>query len=454
MPALSLTDTICALATVPAPAHRCVVRLSGPGAFGVLPGARPTTRCALRAVLSLPGAVASSVVQVPALLVCFPGPRSFTGEDAAELSFAGNPHLAERVLAELVARPGVRQAQPGEFSARAFLNLRYSLDEAEGIAATIAARTDEELSAARHLLSGTTGERYRRWADECTTLLALVEAGIDFTDQEDVVAISPMDLAARAVAVAVEVQAHTGTRAGAEVGGAVPTVALAGRPNAGKSTLFNALLSRDRAVASPVAGTTRDVLREELDLSREAPGAGVVHLLDVAGLSEDAGRGTDAEAQRRALEAILGADVVLWCDPSGEFRESDSPLHRHGSTLRHLPTVIRVRTFGDQPGGQKALSSGIAVCALDHWNLGALRRAIADQTCSARGAGVAALLPRHRRCLASAHGHLMAAAAGANTPELAATSLRGALDDLAELVGAVSPDDVIGRVFAMFCVGK
>lgn len=407
------------------------------------------SRVACPAVVSL-----TASATLPLLLMTFPAPHSYTGEDSLELVFAGNPHVADRILAVLTSLPCVRLAHPGEFTARAFLNRRLSLDQAEGVAAAIAARTDEQLAAAQQLLAGTTGAMYRHWADDCATLLALVEAGIDFTDQEDVVAITSRDLAARAGGLADALDAHIGVRAGDESRGSLPTVAIAGAPNAGKSTLFNALLARERAVTSPTAGTTRDVLREELDLSRDVPGAGSVVLMDLAGLSETPQGVIDAAAQDLARGMVARADVVLWCDPSGAFRETESPAAlRVKGENGHAQAIIRVRTFGDQPAAGVDEST-ISVCALDRWNLGALRRAIADHACAASAAGVAAILPRHRRCLTAARDALRAAAVCAQTPELAATNLRTALDELSQLVGAISPDDIIGRVFSLFCVGK
>ncbi|HEX2838160.1 MAG TPA: GTPase [Phycisphaerales bacterium] len=457
MPAFSLTDTICALATPPTHAPRAIIRVSGPAAFSSLPlGGRAgeglasdSLRRALVITLSIPNASNTALLELPALLLCFPAPHSYTGEHCAELCFTGNPFLAERIINALTAHSGVRRAQPGEFTARAFLNGRLSLAQAEGVAATIAARTSEQLAAAQSLLSGVTGDRYRHWADDCTTLLALVEAGIDFTDQEDVVAITAPSLSARALALAADIDALLGARAGAESPRTLPTVVLAGAPNAGKSTLFNALLGKDRAVASPAAGTTRDVLTEPLDLSADAPGAGSVLLQDLAGLSASPTGAIDALAQAHAREAIARADLILWCDPTGTFPEHASPAR---TIQGRTPALLRVRTFGDQPALSE--SEAIAVCALDRWNLATLRRAIADHACTTRSADLATLLPRHHRALASASDALRAAAANAAAPELAATNLRSALDELAQLVGAITPDDVIGRVFATFCVGK
>lgn len=261
----------------------------------------------------------------------------------------GNPALVQRVIATLLTHENVRLATPGEFSARAYLNGKLTLAQAEGIAATIAARTDAELAAAEALLSGGTGRVFAHWADELTTLLALVEAGIDFTDQEDVVPIAPDDLVRRLTTLAHALADHLGSVRGGEHRDTLPVVALAGPPNAGKSTLFNALLGRRRAVVSPIAGTTRDVLAERLDLSGDAPGADPIMLLDLAGLDaspewaagDSAANAIDADAQARAREALTHADIIIHCDPTGRF---DTAIP--GSTER--PT-IRARTKSDLP---------------------------------------------------------------------------------------------------------
>jgi len=428
-----------------------MIRLSGPATREALaavldPTPRPFDAGCSRALLRV-----SAGVWLPILLTTYRAPASYTGEDSAEILLPGNPHLAARVLAAFTALDGVRAATPGEFTARAYLNDKLTLDQAEGVAATIAAQNDEQLRAAGELLSGQAGGVYRAWADELATLLALVEAGIDFTDQEDVVPIAPGVLSERLGVVAGDVESRLGSVRGGESAAALPRVVLVGPPNAGKSTLFNTLLGRVRAVVSPVAGTTRDVLEEPLDLSGELPGAGGVLLMDLAGLDapgEPSHGAVERGAQARAWDAIGAADVLLYCDPSGRFDAAGLP---------GVPT-IRVRTKADLPG---AGGGDVAVCALDRWNLPVLRRAIAEHSGASRAAGLAALLPRHRRALAQVRDRLRHAAATVNPgsprlgdPELTAAAIREALDSLGELVGRISPDDVIGRIFATFCVGK
>jgi tRNA modification GTPase len=458
---MPIGDTIAALSSAPGRSSRAVVRLSG-----------PATREVLAAVLDAPPApferscgrsrLRLGSGSLPILLATYRAPSSYTGEDSAELLVPGNPHLLERILAMLTAFQGVRHATPGEFTARAFLNDRLTLDQAEGVAATIAAETSDQLGAARDLLAGRTGDAYRAWGDELATLLALVEAGIDFTDQEDVVPIAPEALRTRLDLLATSMAAFLGARTGRETTPALPRVVLAGPPNAGKSTLFNALLGRRRAVVSPVAGTTRDVLAEEVDLAGALPGAGTVVLVDLAGLDDGGGvRGAiDADAQTRARDAVAHADVVIDCDPSGRFTGSTGIVNAKAGQTR-----IRVRTKADLPSPGAITQPGegapLAICALDGYNLPALRRAIADAATGARSGSLASLLPRHRRALdetvarlAEARAAIPAGSRSLSDPALVASALRGALDALGELTGRMSPDDVIGRIFATFCIGK
>jgi tRNA modification GTPase len=408
-------------------------------------------------------------VRCAAWVVVLPGPNSFTGQDTLELALPANTTLVERVVAALTSQSGVRLAQPGEFTARAFLAGRMTLEQAEGVAAFIAAQHEEQLDAARDLKAGVVGMTYREWADELTTLLALVEAGIDFTDQEDVVPIPPARLHQRVLALRDAVALHLGGAAGGAASTALPHVALVGVPNAGKSTLFNALLGRERAVASARAGTTRDIIEEELDLSRDVPGAGSVLLQDLPGLSlaRDAHAGdvavqteADIAAQHAARAGVKAADVLVWCDPTGRFDDRAVAALLQLQDWSTTKAVIRVRTFGDQVRASSGIEA-ITVCAVDGWNLASLRRAIADQACVSKAAGVSALLPRYRRSLNEASAALARAAEDVpayasrlDEPETVAESLRLALTHIGELVGNISPDDVLGRVFATFCVGK
>ncbi|MFI4855531.1 MAG: GTPase, partial [Phycisphaerales bacterium JB065] len=253
---MRLGDTIAAVATGFERAPRAMIRLSGPDALNALvphlaPGSpfKPSVleRRVARATLLLPRAHDDAPPgELPVIVSTFRAPASYTGEHACELQIPGNPHLVRRVLDLLLDTPGLRSADPGEFSARAFLNGKLTAEQAEGVRAMIAARTASEHAAAHALLEGHTGTRYRLIADELATALALVEAGIDFTEEEDVVAIAPDDLLERLQVQHEAIKALVGPEPAVEHESEQPRVVLAGPPNAGKSTLFNALLGRDR----------------------------------------------------------------------------------------------------------------------------------------------------------------------------------------------------------------
>jgi len=450
-------DTIAAVSSPPGRSRRAIIRLSGPQAYSVVAGVleSPTEfdRVARPVRLSL-----ESDRALPVMALCFPAPRSFTGEDVLELLVPGNPLLCERILARLFER-GARAAEPGEFTARAFLNGRLSVEQAEGVGMAIAARSAEQVEAAERLMTGATGAEYRRLADDLAQSLALVEAGIDFTDEEDVVAITPADLGAR---IRDLIDRAEGLTAGArEPLEGEPVVVLAGPPNAGKSTLFNALLERRRSVVAEEPGVTRDVIREPLDLGGEFPGGeeSNVLLVDLAGLDEAIGARSQADlaSQEAAAEEVGRADVLLLCDPEGRF---ETP-----PVVSESAVLLRVRTKADLPTQSHAPSEDAAhrVCALDGWGLAALRRAIADAARQSQGGAALTVLPRHRRALGEMLRSLGAAREaidesvsdqGIAEPEMVAASLRSALDAVGEIAGRIAPDDVIGRIFATFCIGK
>lgn len=488
-----LGDTIVACATPPGRSARAMVRVSGSGAryladvrLGI--GAEGWRAGASEATFRLaraegvggeraPGvSVVDATLPLPVRVIVSVAPRSYTGEDAVEIILPGNPALVERVIEALcdggTATHPVRRAGPGEFSARAYLNGKLTIEEAEGVSATISAANEAELEAARRAMRGDEAGTWRAWTDEAATLLALVEAGIDFTDQDDVVAIATPELLARAEVLRAAIAGALGGDRAALAARHTPRVVIAGRPNAGKSTLLNAMVGRRRAVVSDEAGTTRDLLVERVDLSRLTPGGPEIELVDMAGLDPGEGRGSEVTAEgavrsrmrSRAAEAIAQADVVLWCDPDGRFDEGD------GIAPGARGAVVRVRTKadrvvacvtgagGDGSGGCEVVS----VCALDGWNLAGLASRVAEAVSRSAGASASgaghALLARHRRALAVAEGGVGEIANltshSARDDAAIAAALREAVDALGSITGRLSPDDVLGLIFARFCVGK
>jgi len=432
-----LGDTIVAIASAPGRSARGLVRLSGPDAGGIVKGvlgAASDPRRLSAGRLDLAGR------SIACLAWWAPGPGTYTGEDSAELLLPGNPALLRRVTTALARRADVRLASAGEFTARAFLHGRISLDDAEAVAQTIAARNEAELEAARRIGRGASGEDVRAALEDLTDTLADVEAGIDFSDQDGVDTVTPGAVAQRVHAIIGRIDGLGGGPA-REPERDEPMVALVGRPNSGKSTLFNALLGQERAVTSRIAGSTRDALVEPLDLSGCTPGGPRVDLVDLAGLTEES---------TSMREVIAQADVLVWCDPSAAFRPIGLP---------EAAAIVRVRTMADRPSGAPTDPGPLAVCALDGFNLRALRLAVA-QAAASRGPRLALVTPRRQEALDRARTALERAQRACRTPsarrdlELVAADLRLALDALGELAGRVSPDDVIGRIFATFCIGK
>lgn len=444
---MDTTSTIVAVASPPGHAARGIVRASGREACAHVAAAIDPACAARSEILARRRgihAVRLADPAIPALVLVMPGPTSATGEDCVEVHAVGNPLLLERIASVIVDRADgcARRAAGGEFSARAVMNGRIAIADAERVALSVAAETDGELRAARELGAGSAERAVAADADEVAQVLALVEAGIDFTDQEDVVAIGRAELERRLRAVSGRLRARCAAAAGDERGRRAPRVVLVGPPNAGKSSLFNALAGTARTVESDVRGTTRDAV----ELAVTLPDGTEVLLVDAPGLDE-AAEAIDLHAQRRAADAIARADLVLAC-----------AADEIGARLHFPVCAINVRTKGDiaaAMGAHRAVADAIVTSARTGEGIDALRRAIADAVAatSPRAASVASLGSARAALLAEAADAIDAAIA-VHAPELVAANLRTALDRLGEVSGAIPPDDVLGRLFAGFCIGK
>ena len=452
---MDVSDTIIAVSSPPGRSQRTLVRLSGPEACRLV-GLQDAGRGCLRHELLLPEG------SLPVLALVARAPASYTGDDLVELLLPGSTCLVDRVRAHLhrfaIDRSiALREATPGEFTARAYFNERIDLLQAEGIAEVIHAETDAQLSAARNLASGELGSMAEHLAGELTRLAALVEAGIDFTDQEDVVAIEPDRLRAALAELAGELDVGLEGAVAIESLDSIPNVVLVGRPNAGKSSLFNALLGRERTVVADQEGTTRDVLREPLTLVLP-DGVLELMLVDVAGLGgEPLPAHTPSIQQamdRRAREAMESADLLVRCTPTGE-----SPLE--------LPPdggakVLDVRTKSDRAGFEAGQEAGVLVSARTGAGIDSLRDAITaalGATPNVPASGRLVLGARHdsvlRQCRESIRSTIeLLDRSGTAPAELLAVTLRSGLDEIGSLLGRVTPDDILEHVFASFCVGK
>lgn len=443
--AFDLDDAIAATSSAPGPGARGIVRVSGPGAWRIATAgfdpARPIDGAASRpSVVRGSYRLAGLRPALPAEVFLWPAPRTYTGQELAEVHAPGSPPLLSRLLAHVLAN-GARPARPGEFTLRAFLSGRIDLTRAEAVLGVIDARDPRRLDAALEQLAGGLSGPVLALRDRLLDLLAHLEAGLDFVDEADVDPIARAALSADLSREADALDSLTDRLGRRDRAGDAPRVVLAGPPNAGKSRLFNALLGDDRAIVSPLAGTTRDTL------SAPCPCDGLlVELVDTAGVEAAAGP-IAAEAQARAASEAGRADVVLACT-SGDAPPLDLPGDDR---------TIRVWTKGDLIPPFVGDHPDIVTSAATSAGLDELKRAIAvairrreSEPASPSSARCRDALLRAAASLRSASA-AMAAGAG---DELIAFDLRSALDDLAEITGVVVADDVLDRIFARFCIGK
>ena len=439
-----LSDAIAALATPPGRSAIAVVRLSGDGAFDVAAEIVPSFRAEPR-VAQLASFVAADGTPIDrGIYTVFPAPGSYTGEDSVEFSCHGGLLVPLRLLEALYAA-GARPAAPGEFTRRAVLNGRLDLLQAEAIGDLIDATAPAQ---ARHALGQLEGNLSARIADLRTALVelqALLGYDIDFPGEDDG-PVAPERIAAARNAVASRIDALLATAPAGERLREGALVVLAGRPNAGKSSLFNALLGTDRALVTEIAGTTRDAIEAHTSFL-----GWPVRLVDTAGLreSEDRIERMGVETSRRWLDA---ADLVLYCADCGPDPDGDPPVLPNDRTLA-------LRTKADLASSMPR--GGIAVSAVTGEGLDQVRRAAAERLFGARVA-LADLEPaltraRHREALARAQAELEDARphfGPGGDAVLAAHHVRLATLALDELVGVVDIEDVLDRVFSAFCVGK
>ncbi len=477
-------DTISAIASPPADAAgRGIIRLSGPESFAILQAnltavARSTVhfeRGIITATLQLPRADdADRALQFPCLVALYPAPNSYTAEDSLEVMTVGNPHLLTRLQSAFIGG-GARAAEPGEFTARAYFNGRLTLAQAEGVAATIAAASDAQLRAAQLLTGGKLGKICKILSAQLARALALVEAGIDFVDQEDVVPISSGQLQLEIRSITESIEKITKHAVAMERLAATPRVVLMGPPNAGKSTLFNALLGRKRAVVSSTVGTTRDILAEPMHLDSSDPLSPEVLLIDLAGLDADDAGFFNPQMQAAAARACAEADLIIRLHPVDQIM-SDISQHlwpgENGTPQIHLRSKcdLGVDESARRASDPVAPSTDLEISALDQKGLAELRKLIGARLqtrMAVLGADAIALEPRHRAAFAQAESQLrslgvdLAKASSDHASdhlteiEFTAVRLRLALEALGQITGTrITPDDVLGHIFAGFCVGK
>jgi tRNA modification GTPase len=428
--------TIFALATARGRAGIAVVRISGPDALQALAqlaGDVPPARHAARRQLK----DAQGVALDDALVIAFAGPKSYTGDDCAELHLHGGLAVVQAVVAALAAIPGLRPAEAGEFTRRAVEAGRMDLTAAEAVADLVNAETDGQRRQALNQLAGGLGQLYEGWRADLIRLRALVEAEIDFVDED-----LGLDLPRRAAPLLADLRqqlaAHLSDNGRGERLRQGVSVAVVGAPNVGKSSLLNRLVGREAAIVSSRAGTTRDVIEVHLDL-----GGVPVILADTAGL-RDSDDPIEAEGIERARARAKSADLVLEVIIPGQTLSGDLG---HGDRP-HL-VVINKCDLGTEVQG-----SYLSVSALTGEGMDALIAELTRRAGLLAGLSEAPVLTRarHRAHLVRAQEAL--ARVSFTDPELTAEDLRIAADALGAITGRVDIEDVLDVVFAEFCIGK
>ncbi len=383
-------------------------------------------------------------IDLPAIVLSMPAPRSFTTEHVVEIQITGNPLLLQRIVEALIESARTRglparHAIAGEFTYRAWCHGRIPLDEAESIASVIAAQSADDLAAARHAMHGAMHTLVQPVSRSIAEILALVESGIDFSDEEDVVMIPVSELRQRLNGCVESLEATGNSTRGDEPPESRPRVVFRGPANAGKSTLFNALLGQTRALVNASRGTTRDAIVESCTL----PSGRLILLVDTPG--------DESTTTLVAAGAQQEADLVVWCAPCNQWVPSPEAALEIATKrdLSELRPTVDLHAHADSLDDLAQLASLIDLALTNEQSSSWSNRLVCTH--------------RQRGLLLDAVARLNAASevisqdrstSGPSRPEEIAAELRHALDAIGAITGEVPPDDVLGLVFSSFCVGK
>lgn len=426
-------DTIFAVSSGAPPAAIAVLRISGAAAFAALqqlagdvPAAR---RAALRTLRDENGAPLDQ-----ALVLCFPGPHSATGEDLAELHLHGGRAVVRAVEATLARLEGLRPAEAGEFTRRALLHGKLDLSEAEGLGDLLMAETEAQRRAAIRNAGGAVRRHAEDWTMRLLGIAARIEAELDHGDEDDVAGADPLPDLRRAASALGDEIAAVAARPPVERLRDGLRVVLGGPPNAGKSTLFNALAEREAAIVSPIAGTTRD--RIEVPIVRE----GIAWLLiDTAGLAEATDDPIEAIGVARARDALAEADLLLW------LGDEAPPAHR---------CALWVHARAHAPGRAPAHPGQLAVSAREGRGIDQLWRTMAEIAATLLPPPDLVALNARQRGWCKAAAAALSRAATLADPLLFAEELRTARRAIDAITGRAGVEDVLDALFGKFCIGK
>lgn len=442
----SSQDVIVAVASPPGVGAVSVIRLSGQGVFAVAERVLRRFRAdSLQPRVTLRDDVVaadgSSIDDV--LMVSYSGPRSYTGEDVVEVSGHGGVHVTRFVL-ERCLQCGARMAEAGEFSLRAFLNGKLDLTQAEAVMDLISAQTDLAARAAREQLSGSLGDAVAVLREEAINLVAHVEAYIDFPE-EDISPDTGSALEATFSSLLAGVEGLLGTAKKGRLLREGARVAIVGAPNAGKSSLLNALLGYDRAIVSAEAGTTRDTVEEVLDF-----GGYPVRLIDTAGLRSE-GSDIEREGMDRARQRMSEADVVIELVDASQPRPER--LAPDALLVLNKTDLGEDASWAEVPALRISAKAGSGIEQLQS-EVGGL---LGDGTREHSGGALIAINARHQDCLSRARSGLAEARqmlASGEEPEFISLPLREALTAIGEVAGRIDTEEILGSIFGQFCIGK
>lgn len=431
---MSAADTIFALSSGAPPAAIAIIRISGPNAFDAvrsLVGRVPATRRASLAELKNPE---SGEILDRGLVLVFPGPDSASGEDLAELHLHGGRAVVWAVEAVLAATPALRRAEPGEFTRRAFLNGRIDLNEAEGLADLLSAETEWQRRAAGAMMGGAFSAQIESWRQEVLRLSALTEAELDFSDEGDVdvqdnskitdACISLHDAIGALLAAPSAEKLRDGLR-----------VVLGGPPNSGKSTLLNALVARDAAIVSDIAGTTRDMIEVPVALE----GIPLI-FVDTAGLRDSTEDRIEAMGIERTHAAMANADMILWLGVEGQGPGREQ--------------LIEVEAKIDQPDHSDKSISAFRVSAVSGEGMNSLVGEILDRAKTLLPPPDQFAVNQRQRALLADCANALADAATSTDWLIVGENLRQARLSLDALTGRAHTEDMLDMLFGRFCVGK
>ena len=451
-----IADTIAAVATPFGEGAIAMLRLSGPAALEIAGRVCPPLRGApadLRPrrlhrarLLSPDGAVLDDV-----LLSVHRAPASYTGEDVVEITCHGGVLVTRRAL-DAVLAAGARAAEPGEFTQRAFLNGKMDLTQAEAVMDLIGAQTDLALRAASEQLAGRLGQRVNGLREDLLALVAHLEAYIDFPD-EDIDPDTGAALLARCDTLLATLDALLATAGQGRVLREGVRTVIYGEPNVGKSSLLNALVGHERAIVSDIPGTTRDTVEEYINL-RGLP----LRLIDTAGLRDTADPVENAGIAR-TRDTLARADLALHLVDASRPPPADTDASVSRAAAEIL--VLNKTDLGTDPAwADEEHRAAVRVSCRTGEGLDALADAVYERVTGGQLAwnpSAAAINARHQRCLARARESLLAARAAlavAVSPEFVALDLRAALDAVGEVVGGVDTEEILGKIFSTFCIGK